>query len=93
VKTIVKRLARLEDQFVPPDQKARKCFRLIVCRYGAKTSLENARCKRTLCPDGTVAELVEMYGSNDGPESVTAEELDRWVAGFPIQGLGMERAG
>ncbi|MGA2186807.1 MAG: hypothetical protein ABSH47_27680 [Bryobacteraceae bacterium] len=91
MKTVIKRLARLEDQFVPPDQKARKCFRLIVCRYGAKTSLKDAKCKRTLGPDGTVMELVELYGSNDGPESVTAEELDQWVAGFPIEVPRMER--
>lgn len=85
MKTIVRRLGRLEDQFVPPDHKARKCFRLIVCRYGAKKGLENATCKRTLGPDGTVMELVGLYGSNEGPERVTAEELDRWVAGFPIE--------
>ena len=91
MKTVIKRLARLEDQFAPADQKARKCFRLIVCRYGAKTSLENATCKRTLCPDGTVMELVELYGSNEGPDSVTAEELDRWVATFPIEVLRMDR--
>jgi len=93
MKTVIRRLARLEDQFVPPDQKARKCLRLIVCRYGAKTSLENATCKRTLGPDGTVMELVELYGSNEGPERVTAEELDRWVASFPIEvPARMERA-
>ncbi|MGA2186400.1 MAG: hypothetical protein ABSH47_25575 [Bryobacteraceae bacterium] len=91
MRTVIKRLARLEDQFVPPDQKARKCFRLIVCRYGAKTSLENATCKRTLCPDGTVMELVELNGSYEGSHSVTAEELDRWVASFPIEVPGVER--
>jgi hypothetical protein len=44
--------------------------------------LENATCKRTLCPDGTVMEFVELFGSNEGPDSVTAEELDQWVASF-----------
>jgi hypothetical protein len=91
MKTVIKRLARLEEQFVPPEHKARKCFRLIVCRYGDKTSLENATCQRTLSPDGTVMELVELYGSNEGPDSGTAEELDRWVAGFPIEVPTMER--
>jgi hypothetical protein len=93
VKTVAKRLARLEEQFVPPDQKARKCLRLIVCRYGAKTTLENATCKRTLSPDGTVMEFVEVFGSNEGPDRVTDEELDRWVASFPIEVPAMGRAG
>lgn len=92
MRTVIKRLARLEDQFAPADQKARKCFRLVVCRYGEKTtSLKDAKCKRTLCPDGTVSELVELFGSNEGPDSVTAEELDQWVATFPIEVLRMDR--
>ncbi|MGA2186584.1 MAG: hypothetical protein ABSH47_26505 [Bryobacteraceae bacterium] len=92
MKTVIRRLARLEDQFVPPGQKARKCFRMIVFRYGDKTSLENARCKRTLSPDGTVMEFVELVGSGPGPDSVTEEELDRWVAGFPIEVPKVERS-
>ena len=56
-----------------------------MCRYGPKTSLETARCKRTLAPDGSVMELVELFGSNQGPDSITDEELDRWVASFPIE--------
>jgi hypothetical protein len=93
MRTVARRLARLEEQVAPPDQKARKCFRLIVCRYGGRTSLENARCKRTLSPDGTVMELVELYGSNEGPDSVTPKELDQWVASFPIEAPGIARAG
>jgi len=46
---------------------------------------------KTLCPDGTVSELVELFGTNEGPDSVTAEELDQWVAGFPIEVPTMER--
>jgi hypothetical protein len=93
MRTVARRLDRLEEQFAPADQKARKCFRLIVCRYGGKTSLENAKCRRTLSPDGTVMEMVELYGSNEEPDSVTAEELDQWVDGFPIEVPGMGRAG
>jgi len=43
-------------------------FRMIVCRYGGRMSLKNARCRRTLCPDGTVIEFVELLGSSEGPE-------------------------
>jgi len=44
-------------------------------------------------PSSVVNELVELFGSNEGPESVTAEELDQWVASFPIEvPARMERA-
>jgi hypothetical protein len=35
-------------------------------------------------PDGTVSERVVLGTSNNG-RAVTQEELDRWVAGFPIE--------
>jgi len=35
--------------------------------------------------------ISKMYGSNEGPDAVTAEELDRWVASFPIEVPTMER--
>ena len=92
MRTISRRLARLEDQLVTADRKVRSRYRLVLCRFGSRTSLENATCKRTLCPDGTVVEFVELDGSNDGPGSVTAEELDRWVDRFPIEVSGMGRA-
>ncbi|MGA2592356.1 MAG: hypothetical protein ABSH32_20790 [Bryobacteraceae bacterium] len=43
-------------------------------------------CRRTLCPDGTVMESVELPTSSDGPE-LTQEELDQWVASFPAETL------
>lgn len=92
MRTIVRRLARLEDQFAPADRKPRKYYRLIVCRHGSRTGLKNATCTRTLWPDGTVAELVEMYGSNEGPERIPDEEMDKWVASFPIELPAMGRA-
>jgi hypothetical protein len=36
-------------------------------------------------------EFVELYRHNEGPDSVTAEELDQWVASFPIEVPRMER--
>jgi len=56
-----------------------------VCSAGAGKSLENATCTRTLWPDGTLFEMVELDGSNEGPGEVTDEALDRWLEGFPIQ--------
>ena len=51
---------------------------------GAEPSLEDATCKRTLWPDGTLFELVEFNKHNDGPDELTDEELDRWLEGFPV---------
>jgi hypothetical protein len=57
----------------------------VVCSIaGGDKSLENAKCFRTLWPNGTLFEMVHLNRSNDGPDKVTNEELDRWVEGFPI---------
>jgi hypothetical protein len=81
VKAIARRLRRLQDQFLPADGKQR-CLRLVIYSSGAK----NVTCRRTLCPDGTVMESVELPTSSDGPE-LTQEELDQWVASFPAETL------
>jgi len=88
LKTVRRRLDRLQGQFVLVGRRPLRVYRMVLCKYGGKGSLDNAICTRTLCADGTVAEYVELDGSNDGPGSVTAEELDRWVASFPIQANG-----
>ena len=49
-------------------------------------SLENATCRRTLCPNGTVLESVEFTTRSNGRE-LTQEELDKWVASFPVETL------
>ena len=43
--------------------------------------LERSTCKRTLCQDGTLMELVELHGNPDG---LNDEELEKWIATFPI---------
>ena len=84
MKAIAKRLCRLEDQFGPVDRKPRKVSRTVVQRWSrGATSLENARCKRTLCADGTLTELVELAGNDE----VAPDELDNWVASFSIERL------
>ena len=81
---VMRRIRRLEDQFGSVD-RPRDRFRILVCSAGAGKSLENATCTRTLWPDGTLFEMVELDGSNEGPGEVTDEALDRWLEGFPIQ--------
>ena len=75
MKVVGRRLERLETRFAPPDQRPRRVYLMVLCRYGRTTSLANSRCTRTLCADGTVMEFVELEGSNDGPGRVTSEEL------------------
>lgn len=83
MKGIAKRLRQQEDQIGGADGKPRRCLRLVEYSPGAPV-LENATCRRTLCPDGTVMESVEFHTSSDSPE-LTQEELDESVAGFPVE--------
>ena len=46
--------------------------------------LEGATCRRTWWPDDTVNENVVLAPGNNGRE-LTDDELDRWVASFPIE--------
>ena len=85
MRAIDRRLRRLEDQLGPADGKPRDRFRLVLRPAGLRNpSLENATCRRTLCPNGTVLESVEFSTRSNGRE-LTQEDLDRWVASFPIE--------
>ena len=87
MKAIARRLRRLEDQFARADGQPRDRFRLVLRAAGLlNPSLENATCRRTLCPNGTVLESVEFTTSSNGRE-LTQEELDRWLASFPVETL------
>jgi hypothetical protein len=57
---------------------------MMISMAGAKPSLEDARCRRTLWPDGTLFEMVEFNQHNEGPDELTDEELDTWVKTFPV---------
>ena len=85
MRAIDRRLRRLEDQLGPADGKPRDRFRLVLRPAGLRNpALEGATCRRTLCPNGTVLESVEFSRSSDGRE-LTQEELDQWVACFPVE--------
>jgi hypothetical protein len=81
---IDRRLRKLEDRFGPADGKPRRRLRLLVSMAGSRPSLENATCKRTLCSDGTLLEMVEFNKHNGGPDELTNEGLDTWVESFPV---------
>jgi hypothetical protein len=39
---------------------------MTISMAGTEPSLENATCRRTLCPDGTVFEMIEFNKHNEG---------------------------
>ena len=49
-------------------------------------SFEKATCTRSLCPDGTLWEVVRL-DAMDGGAQPTDAELNTWIAGFPIEPL------
>lgn len=83
MKTVTRRIARLEDRFVSAD-RPRRHLRIVLSMAGAKPCLDDATCKRTLCSDGTLLEVVRFNKRNKGPDELTNEELDKWVESFPV---------
>jgi hypothetical protein len=74
------RLKKLERQ---QDQVSREPFRVVVTRVGERFDLAKATCSRTLMPDGRLVELVKLPGSRD---SMSDEDLERFIQSHPIQG-------
>jgi hypothetical protein len=65
---VSRRIRRLEGQFVPADRKPRQTLRIVVRTRDRTPSLENATCTRTLCPNGTLMEVVRLDESGEGHE-------------------------
>ena len=84
MKTVTRRIRRLEDQFGSAG-RPRRHLRMVIKMAGARPSLEDATCKRTLWTDGTLFEMVQFNKHNEEPDELTDEELDRWVESFPVQ--------
>ena len=84
MRAVVRRIDRLEDQFGSTNEKPRRRLRMMISMAGAEPSLEDATCRRTLWPDGTVFEMIEFNRHNEGPDELTDEKLDRWLEEFPV---------
>jgi hypothetical protein len=84
MKIIDQRLHKLEDRFGRANGRPRRCLRMMISMAGAKPSLEDATCRRTLWSDGTLFEMVEFRKHNAGRDELTDEELDRWLESFPV---------
>ncbi len=83
MKTIARRLHRLEEQLGTEYGKPRHRVRLIVESAGVShPDLEEATCRRALLPNGILFESLE-FGDRRGRE-LTDAELEHWIDGFPI---------
>jgi hypothetical protein len=87
MKTLVRRLRRIEDQLGPKVQRdfvrnPRQRLRIVVARMDRPLNLSTSRCTRTLSTDGFLMEVVRLDGIRTG---LGEEELERFVASFPVQ--------
>jgi hypothetical protein len=85
--TLKRRIERLEDRSDAGSGKPRKVQRIVVRCMDREPSLENAECSRTLCPDGTLLEVVHLENCREGHEILSEEALDRFVESFPVKVL------
>ena len=88
MKSLARRVHRLQRQFAPiPDylQNPRDRFRLVVSGMDHPLNLETSRCTRTLCPNGTLMEVLHLDGIRG---NLNDEELDRFVGSFPVNIMG-----
>jgi hypothetical protein len=85
--TLKRRVERLEDRSDAASDKPRRAQRIVVTCLDREPSLENAQCHRTLCPNGTLLEVVHLDRGRPGGERLSEEALDRFVETFPVRVL------
>ncbi len=83
--TLKRRVDRLEDRSGVSSGKPREVDRIVVTCMDREPGLENAECTRTLCPDGTLLEVVRLDRSRPGLGRPSEEALDRFVESFPVR--------
>jgi hypothetical protein len=89
MKAVIRRIARLEDQFAPkvqPDflRHPRHHMRLLVSGLERDLTLETSTCHRTLTGSGCLIEVVTLDGRRGG---VTDEDLQKFVKSFPVEAI------
>jgi hypothetical protein len=72
------RLKALEQRRQASNQR----MRIVASTSGMPLNLANSTCKRTLGANGLLTEIVDLDGSDQG---VTDEDLERIIAGFPVE--------
>ena len=89
MKTVVRRITRLEEQFAPVRQRdyarnPRGRLRIVVCRMDRALRLETSRCRRMLNANGSLTEVVRLDGVRRG---LTDEDLEKFVQSFLVERL------
>ena len=82
MRDVVRRVHRLENHYAPSRQPLRR-FRLVVHRMDRKEDIHGATCRRSLCSDGTVMEIIRMDRSQG--HDFTEEEFEAWIESCPIE--------
>ncbi len=75
------RLDRLEKAWAP-SQGPQEIMRWVFAPVCGSTNLANSTCKRMLCSNGTLMEMISLDGDRQG---ISDEQIDRFVASFPIE--------
>jgi hypothetical protein len=90
MRTILKRVIRLEDRY--ETQLSGRCpvgLRFVVTFAGkGPLNLAKSRCRRTLC-DGALSEMVYLEGPR---EEISDENLEKFIATFPIEPPAWQKA-
>jgi hypothetical protein len=86
MKTLAKRLVRLEERLTPIRQdyirNPRVRHRLTITNIGKQLNLESSRCRRTLSADGALSEIVRLDGTRAG---FSDADFEKFIEGFPIE--------
>jgi hypothetical protein len=91
MKAILRRVDRLEDQFQTQlSGKPKSSLRIIVARgESGAANLATSTCTRRLNNSGGLIEIVDLDGADSG---ISEEELENFIASFPIEASGHARS-
>jgi hypothetical protein len=81
MRALARRLHKLEE-LAGVSGMPRQRMRLVILTVGRTRDLARCTCRRTLAPNGLLTEFVDLDGAS--PEW-SDEDIDRFVARFPIQ--------
>jgi hypothetical protein len=87
MRAIVRRVGRLEDRFQTQlSGKSKSSLRIVVTRGESGTANPaTSTCTRRLNNTGGLIEIVDLDGANSG---ISEEELEQFIASFPIDPWG-----
>lgn len=86
MRAVTRRVAALENRIWSAG-RPRERFRMIVSRRDARRCLDGASCKRSLCSNGLLMEVIRLNKCDARHDDLTDEQLDLWVGSQPIEGI------